>query len=134
MCYWTSYIVSTSNISHLSKNEKKFTIDVFRLLQYRMDIYTIMVISSFLDHDSKLICNRINNTLRKIVGDVKWYINYRNYSTTELVKESRISLDGRYRINAFCGFYGSNRLYTYLTRRTQRNDEKTRCKDRQTPP
>lgn len=85
-----------------------------------MDIFTLTRIISFLDHDSKLICNRINSTFRNIIGDVEWYINRKIYTTTKLVKKSRISLNGRHRINAVCGFYGSNRLYTYLTRQTLR--------------
>jgi hypothetical protein len=73
-----------------------------------------------LNNDTKLICTRVNKIYRNIIGDVKWRIGNNVYLTSIIVKESRISLEGRERINMICGFYGSERLYMYLTKRTLR--------------
>jgi hypothetical protein len=81
-----------------------------------MNIYTLSDIISYLDNDSKIVCNRINNNFRNIIGTVKWYHDKKAYNKFDVIDNCRDDAISYTIINILYGQYNSQRLRTYLTR------------------
>lgn len=81
-----------------------------------MDSYTLSDIISFLDNDSKIVCNRINNIFRNIIGVVKWYHDKKEYTKFDIIENCRDDAIDCGFVNMICGQYNSRRLYSHITK------------------